>query len=114
MFWYGIKILCGVNDIQVDSMASMKDLVIQNKLSHSISIISICESKLFRNQVFVFGEAKFSSLVTNVNNEVHKEMPCRSQELLLNFFQFAGISPNNELRFPLLSGSSIHEFPSRG
>ena len=72
MFWYGIKILCGVNDIQVEGMTSMKDLVIQNKLSQFISIISICESKLFRNQVFVFREAKFSSLITNVNNEVHK------------------------------------------
>ena len=62
----------------------------------------------------MFGEAKISSLVTDVNNEVQKEVPCRSQELLLDFFQFAGISPNSELRFPLLSGSSIHEFPSRG
>ena len=67
-----------MNAIQVEGMAS-KDPVIQNKLSHSISIISICEGKLFRNQVFVFGEAKFRSFVTNVNNEVHKEVPCRSQ-----------------------------------
>ena len=59
MFWYGIKILCGMNDIQVEGMTSMKDLVIQNKLSHSILITSIYKSKLFQNQVFVFEEATF-------------------------------------------------------
>ena len=85
MFWYGIKIFGGVNDIQVEGMTSV--LVIQNKLSHSFPVISICESKLFRNQVFVFGEATFWSLGTDVNSTVQKEVPCLSLEVLLNFFQ---------------------------